>query len=108
VARIAACAADLFFAAKIRETLRSAGHEVTLVSDPAAASPETADALVVELSGDEQQPIRLPEGVPALGFYSHVDAKARRRAEDTGFAIVVPRSRMAREMPALVSKLVAE
>jgi hypothetical protein len=42
---------------------------------------------------------------PRLGFYSHVDVDARRRAEEAGFDLVVPRSRMAREMPELVARL---
>ena len=42
-----------------------------------------------------------------LGFYSHVDAPARERAERAGFDLVVPRSRMAREGAALVTSLVS-
>ena len=45
------------------------------------------------------------EGLRELGFYSHVDAAARERAERAGFDLVVPRSRMAREGPALVAGL---
>jgi CheY-like chemotaxis protein len=45
------------------------------------------------------------EGVWTLGFYSHVDQETRRRAEAAGFDRVVPRSRMAREGPALVEAL---
>jgi hypothetical protein len=40
-----------------------------------------------------------------LGFYSHVDAPARARAEQAGFDLVVPRSRMAREGAALIERL---
>ena len=40
-----------------------------------------------------------------LGFYSHVDAAARERAERAGFDLVVPRSRMAREGAELVAAL---
>jgi hypothetical protein len=47
----------------------------------------------------------VPTGVPKLGFYSHVDVETRRKAEESGFDLVVPRSRMAREMPALVDSL---
>ena len=46
-------------------------------------------------------------GTPVLGFYSHVDETARDRGRDAGFALVVPRSRMAREMPELVAGLLA-
>ncbi len=40
-----------------------------------------------------------------LGFYAHVDAAVRERAERAGFDLVVPRSRMAREGPQLVERL---
>jgi hypothetical protein len=42
---------------------------------------------------------------PVLGFYSHVDVDTRRRAEQQGVALVVPRSRLVREMPQLVDSL---
>ena len=42
-----------------------------------------------------------------LGFYSHVDVPARERAEQAGFDLVVPRSRMAREGAELTSVLAA-
>jgi hypothetical protein len=42
-----------------------------------------------------------------LGVYSHVDVDTKRRADAAGFDLVVPRSRMAREGPDLVERLVA-
>jgi hypothetical protein len=101
VARIAAIAPDLFFASKVKETLTAAGHDVTIV--PPGEVFE-ADLLIVDLdsTGDE---VALPTDAPRLGFYSHVDVETRKRAEDSGFDLVVPRSRMAREMPALVERL---
>ena len=67
--------------------------------------------LVVDLTGAR---LRSGEGaaaagrsVPTLGFYSHVDQDTRTRADAAGFDLVVPRSRMAREMAALVDRLVA-
>ena len=47
------------------------------------------------------------EGTRTIGVYSHVDVDTRRRAEAAGFDLVVPRSRMAREGPALVARLSA-
>lgn len=99
MARIAAIVPDLFFASKVQETLTAAGHEVTLVTGEVPA----ADLVVVDL--DAAGPAAASEGVPRLGFYSHVDVDTRRRAEEAGFDLVVPRSRMAREMPALVETL---
>jgi hypothetical protein len=103
MARIAAVAPDLFFASKIDATLRGAGHDVELVQAP-AASGAAADLLIVDLdaAGADVTP---PPGVPRLGFYSHVDVDTKRRAEEAGYDLVVPRSRMAREMPALVEGL---
>ena len=46
-------------------------------------------------------------GLPRLGFYSHVEQDVRRSAEEAGFERVVPRSRMAREAPALVEAMLA-
>ncbi len=42
-----------------------------------------------------------------LAFYSHVEAAVRGRAEQAGFDLVVPRSRMAREGAELVTRLAA-
>jgi hypothetical protein len=103
VARVVAVAPDLFFASKIEAMLRAAGHEVELVG-PAAAPERSADVLIVDLDAAGTG-VTGPAGVPRLGFYSHVDVETRRRAEEAGFDLVVPRSRMAREMPALVEGL---
>jgi hypothetical protein len=101
VARIAAIVPDLFFASKVTETLTSAGHEVSVVQPGEAVD---ADLLIVDLDATGDRPA-LPTGTPRLGFYSHVDVDTRKRAEEQGFDLVVPRSRMARQMPELVEKL---
>jgi len=105
VARVVAVAPDLFFASKIEAMLRAAGHEVELVA-PAAAPERSADVLIVDLDAAGTE-VSGPAGVPRLGFFSHVDVETRRRAEEAGFDLVVPRSRMAREMPALVEGLLS-
>ena len=101
MARILAIAPDLFFASKIDATLRAAGHEVTIASD---AGDTPADVLIVDLDAAGPD-VAAPPGTPRLGFYSHVDVDTKRRAEEAGFDLVVPRSRMAREMPELVARL---
>jgi hypothetical protein len=45
------------------------------------------------------------EGVRTLAFYSHVDVQVRERAQQAGFELVIPRSRMAREGAELVEGL---
>jgi hypothetical protein len=102
MARVVALAPDLFFASKIEATLSAAGHEVTVHSAPPL--PGGADVVIVDL--DQVEPsVALEAGLPVLGFYSHVDVETKKRADDAGIDLVVPRSRMAREMPALVKRL---
>ena len=60
--------------------------------------------MIVDLDNTDSAPACRRER-RRLGFYSHVDVETRRRAEEAGFDLVVPRSRMAREMPALVDGL---
>ena len=100
--RVLALAPDLFFASKIKETLTAAGHEVAVVS--AAPATIDTDLLIVDLDRVDATAGE-GAGVPRLGFYSHVDVETRRRAELAGFDLVVPRSRIARELPQLVSRL---
>ena len=100
MARIALLCPDLLFGSRVEGALRAAGHEVV-------SSGDAADALVVDLTTDVEQRLReaAAAGVPTLGFYSHVEQDVRRRAEEAGLDAVVPRSRMAREGPALVAAL---
>ena len=114
MARIVAFVPDLLFGSNVVGALRAAGHEPVLLSD-AATLPESligADALVVDLTADPADRIeqvrrgRRPE-VPVLAFYSHVESNVRTQAQDAGFELVVPRSRMAREGATLVERLMA-
>ena len=97
MARVALHCRDLLFGSKVEGALRAAGHDVVRGSEP-------ADAAVVDLTDPD---VAWPEsgGPPRLGFYSHVDQETRKRAEEAGFDLVVPRSRMNREGAALVEKL---
>lgn len=111
MARVVALAPDLFFASKIEETLKAAGHEV----DVCGTVPEvvelagSSDLVIVDLHSEGLDPAQLSArlgGKRLLGFYSHIDVDTRAQAERAGFHLVVPRSRMARDMPQLVSRLV--
>ena len=116
MARIAVLCPDLLFGSKLEGGLGAAGHTVTRfdAEDMARAGAPASDLLIVDLTADEYDGAVLVEsmkmgrelnGVPTIGFYSHVDQRTRRRAEEAGFDLVVPRSRMAREMRALVEGL---
>jgi hypothetical protein len=95
VARVALRSPDLLFSSKVEGALRAAGHEVVREGD--------AEVAVVDLTQGEVPPP--PQGMPTLGFYSHVDQETRRAAEAAGYDLVVPRSRMNREAARLVEGL---
>ena len=63
--------------------------------------------MIVDLhaGGSDAGALAAAGGQPLLGFYSHVDVDTAQQAEQAGFDLVVPRSRMAREMPELVARL---
>ncbi len=107
MARVVAFIPDLLFGSNVLGALRGAGHEVELVSDPSSAAG--ADLLIVDLTADAEARLEAVRGlvgtVPALAFYSHVEAEVRDHAQAAGIDLVVPRSRMAREGPALVERL---
>jgi CheY-like chemotaxis protein len=124
MARVLALTADLLFGSRLQGALTLAGHEVELVADGsqvagrlgACADPEraAADVLVVDLTDGDLDGAGVLESLRrdgelgatrTLGFYSHVDVPMRERAEQAGFDVVVPRSRMAREGAELVARL---
>jgi hypothetical protein len=95
VARVALVCPDLLFGSKVEGALRAAGHEVVRGTE--------GEVVVVDLTqGEIPSP---PEGIPSLGFYSHVEQETRRAAEAAGYDLVVPRSRMNREAAKLVERL---
>jgi hypothetical protein len=104
MARVVAVAADLLLGSKVEATLGAAGHEVTLAPSLAEAPLEGAELLVADLDAESPEAL-VGLGVPVLGYYSHVDVATREAAEVAGVDLVVPRSRMARELPALVERL---
>ena len=113
MARVVAFIPDLLFGSNVLGALRAAGHDAVLASDAEAVGRELpgADALVVDLTADADQRIEQLRAVPrpgikTLAFYSHVETDVRAQAEAAGFDLVIPRSRMAREGAALVSRLV--
>jgi hypothetical protein len=97
VARIAVVVPDLLFGSRVQGGVEAAGHE--LVAADAQPDLVIADVEVVDPAG--------VEGPKRIGFYPHVQPELKRRAEDAGFDLVVPRSRMAREMPELIEKVLA-
>jgi DNA-binding NarL/FixJ family response regulator len=130
VARVIALVPDLLFGSQVHGSLKAAGHDVVLAGDEAKVRERLAEGeaasdadaaggavLVVDLTDERFDGAAILEalaadellgGVSTLAFYSHVDAAVRERAQQAGFDLVVPRSRMAREGAALVSGLAGE
>jgi hypothetical protein len=104
VARVVAISSDLLLGSKVEAMLRAAGHEVTMAPGLAAASLEGTELIVADLDAVDA-PALVGHGIPVLGYYSHVDVETKQRAEAAGVDLVVPRSRMARELPELAAKL---
>jgi hypothetical protein len=104
VARVVAIAPDLMFGSRIEETLRAAGHDVTLSPSASEAPLDEAELLIADLERENPEAV-VGLGIPVLGFYPHTETEIRQTAEAAGVDMVVPRSRMAREMPALVERL---
>ncbi|HEX4187925.1 MAG TPA: hypothetical protein VHY83_08520 [Solirubrobacteraceae bacterium] len=119
MARVLALVPDLLFGSRVEAAVRGAGHDVELIAEPARIGQRLSEApralvLVVDLTSDELEGAALVRalgeegkltGVRTLGFFSHVDTETRELAEQAGFDMVVPRSRMAREGAELVTRL---
>lgn len=103
MARISAVVADLILASRVQTALQAAGHEVERDSS-LPNELDGFDLVVADL--DVVQPEELAgAGLPAIGFYQHTDVETKRRADEAGLAIAVPRSRMVRELPELVERV---
>jgi hypothetical protein len=104
MARVLSIAGDLMLASKVDATLTAAGHHVILASSLAEAPLDEIELVVADLDAESPEAL-VGLGVPVLGYYSHVEVETRRVAEAAGVDLVVPRSRMARELPQLAERL---
>ncbi|HEV2922897.1 MAG TPA: hypothetical protein VGW98_02600 [Solirubrobacteraceae bacterium] len=124
MARVVVLVPDLLFGSRVQSSLRGAGHDVELLGEPDRLSDRLRDpaappvaVLVIDLTSEGIDRAGLVQslsearelaGIRTLGFYSHVDTETRERAEQAGFDMVVPRSRMAREGAELVTRLAGQ
>lgn len=111
---------DLFFAVKIRDTLRHHAMEVKTVRNLAAfeqgltitgeGKPDLVIVNIATQGVDWEAAIRQAHaaGYPVLAFGSHMDLEAHARARQAGARRVVANSRFASDMPGLVSRLLSD
>ncbi|HET9154735.1 MAG TPA: hypothetical protein VFN85_11540 [Solirubrobacterales bacterium] len=104
MARVLSISADLMLGSKVEAQLSAAGHEVTTAPAIEETTWDGKDLIVADLDAESPEAL-VGLGIPVLGYYSHVDVATRQTAEAAGVDLVVPRSRMARELPALVERL---
>jgi hypothetical protein len=124
MARVLALVPDLLFGSQVQGSLRAGGHDVELIGDEDRLRVRLADGagagaavLVVDLTDRSLDGAGMLESLRRAGalgslrtlaFYSHVEGAVRERAQEAGFDLVVPRSRMAREGAQLVSGLAGD
>jgi hypothetical protein len=103
LARVVVVGTDLMLASRVTTSLGAAGHEV----EQRSTVPDELDGVdLVVADLDVVEPERLADlGLPVLGFHQHTDIDTKRRAESAGIDLVVPRSRMVRELPELARRL---
>ena len=118
--RILALEKDLFFAVKMRDTLRHYDIEVTTVRTlPAfeqhlsAAAEEEPELVIVNTATtgvDWAEAIRQARAhsVPVLAFGSHMDLEARAKALKAGALRVVANSKFTSDMPGLVKRMMMQ
>jgi PleD family two-component response regulator len=96
---------DLFFASKIRGTGEQVGARVHFVKSVEAAVSKARDEdptlVIVDLNASCCDPVELAlafkgdetlNGIPLLGFFSHVQTELQQAAASAGFDRVMPRS----------------
>jgi DNA-binding response OmpR family regulator len=113
---------DLFFAVKMRDTLRHYGMEVKTTRTLAAfeqglqtdgEGQDERPALVIVNTAtngvDWEAAIRQARaaGYPVLAFGSHMDLDARARAIEAGAQRVVANSKFTSDMPGLVKRMIS-
>lgn len=106
MARVLSIATDLMLASRVDAMLTAAGHNVVLAGSLEAAPLDGVELVVADLDVEDPEKLAALDP-PVLGYYSHVDVETKRRADAAGLDLAVPRSRMARELPALAERLLA-
>ena len=99
--------ADLLTYSRIEVTLRHLGHDVTRTRAGVAAGGCPTSRSATSSTVDPEDALELLRPARTLGFGSHEQPQALRRARQVGFDRVVARSAIAERLPELVDELLA-
>ena len=113
---ILAAVDDMFFASKIRGCAEQLGVDVRFVRGAEAvvesARRERPSLVIVDLHWQRGDPFALAQSlktdehlrdVPLIGFFSHVQTELQRRAEQSGYDRVMPRSAFTKQLPEILT-----
>lgn len=107
---------DLFFSVKIRDTLRHLNYETVTARNEedfarklAASVPKLAIVNIATLGVAWERVIAQAKAadVPVLAFGPHVDLEAQQQARLTGANRVVSNSKLAKDLPTIVARMLA-
>jgi CheY-like chemotaxis protein len=117
VADVLALVDDLFFQAKLAETARQAGVTLQTVTNGEAlanaVAAQTPRLVLVDLNARQgplnavQQLKASADGVPIVGFLSHVQTELAEQALAAGCSQVLPRSRLSAELPSILQRFIS-
>ncbi len=107
---------DLFFSVKIRDTLRHLGYETQVArseEDFGRKLTAGAPALAIVHTGmagvawERVIAQAKSAGLPTLAFGSHIDLDAQQAARRAGADRVISNSKLAKDLPAIVQRMLA-
>jgi CheY-like chemotaxis protein len=106
--KILAVMNDLFFSVKINDCARRLGLTTEFVKDKTIALQKIRarpSLVIFDLNCAEADPLELihaAEGIPTIGFVSHVQTELRQKAVQAGCVVVVARSAFAQNLDELL------
>ena len=108
---------DMFFASKIKAVAEGLAVEVRFLRDSdaliATALADPPALVIVDLHSLRCEPFTLAErlkadeqlrSIPILGFFSHVQTALERRAKESGFDRVMPRSAFTKNLSEILQQ----
>ncbi len=106
---------DLFFSVKIRDTLLHLGYETQVARSEedfarklAASAPVLAmvDTATAGVAWERVIAQAKTAGLPTLAFGPHVDLEAQQAARRAGADRVISNSKLAKDLPAIIERMV--